>query len=458
MHHKTFRIISLTLAAILLLGLSIHPHKAYAQQNWEIDVNTTEDLKDPAYNTHCSAGQPTGGPCSLRAAIFEGSRYTAGSVTIRVPPGDYKLTRTEPDYPGEFEDQYGDLDFPSLPDGESTSIFLAGTGDADHPSVIDANFIDRVMQIGRGHTVYLINLVLKNGLTKYLDNDSDYDGGGLYVKEATVILIHVRLTNNEARGRTEEPFRAGLGGAINANNADISLWNCELDHNHADNSSALRAWTSNIRIYSSTFHHNLLDDNRDWHIGLNFGEARMINSTVADNIGGSHLIGILGGATSKPVTIQYSTIIAGSRSGAIYTNSDFDNLQLFYNILQVKPTPGIESEPVCGIPAAARPSLGGNVSSDDSCYPTVNDRVVPYAEMMLAPLGDYGGLTPTIALRKDSPATRVMMNNCDTLDGQSLDYDQREKERIDLWCDAGAFELQEDEEPSISYLPLVIKK
>jgi hypothetical protein len=78
--------------------------------------------------------------------------------------------------------------------------------------------------------------------------------------------------------------------------------------------------------------------------------------------------------------------------------------------------------------------------------------------MMLAPLGDYGGLTPTIALRKDSPATRVMMNNCDTLDGQSLDYDQREKERIDLWCDAGAFELQEDEEPSIIYLPLIIKK
>lgn len=47
MHHKSFRIISLTIAAILLLGLSIHPHKAYAQQNWEIDVNTTEDLKDP---------------------------------------------------------------------------------------------------------------------------------------------------------------------------------------------------------------------------------------------------------------------------------------------------------------------------------------------------------------------------------------------------------------------------
>ena len=132
-------------------------------------VNTTEDLRDFAQNGDCSAGEASYGPCSLRAAIYEAARYTGGKVTIEVPPGVYKLTLTEPSSEGEPEDHYGDLDFPDIAVG-STDITIIGTGDWDNPSVIDANFIDRVMQIGENQKVHLENLVLKNGLAMS-DND-----------------------------------------------------------------------------------------------------------------------------------------------------------------------------------------------------------------------------------------------------------------------------------------------
>ena len=194
MKNKIFRTMSLVIAVLLLLGLGITGHEAHAQEPDLYIVDTTEDLRDRVQNGVCSANIPSDGPCSLRAAIYEAARYTGGKITIEVPPGVYKLTLTEPSSEGEPEDHYGNLDFPDIAVG-STDITIIGTGDWDNPSVIDANFIDRVMEIGKNQKVHLENLVLKNGLPMI---DDDRRGGGLNILNATVTLYHVRLTNNEA--------------------------------------------------------------------------------------------------------------------------------------------------------------------------------------------------------------------------------------------------------------------
>ena len=164
MEKKIFRTLSLAAAVLLLLGLGITGREAHAQDSWLVFVTTTEDLRDFELNSNCSVGQPMGGLCSLRAAIYEASHFTLEPVKIMLPPGEYKLTRAEPGYEGEEDAHYGDLDFPDLADDKSTYIRIIGTGGWDNPSVIDANFIDRVMEIGKNQKIRLENLVLKNGL------------------------------------------------------------------------------------------------------------------------------------------------------------------------------------------------------------------------------------------------------------------------------------------------------
>ena len=57
------------------------------------NVDTTDDVKDFAINSVCSVDAPTGGPCTLRAAIAEAEGnilYT--DVIINLPAGNYLLT------------------------------------------------------------------------------------------------------------------------------------------------------------------------------------------------------------------------------------------------------------------------------------------------------------------------------------------------------------------------------
>lgn len=410
-----------------------------------IHVNTTQDLKDAAQNSHCSAGQITGGPCSLRAAIFEASHHTAGSVTIEVPPGVYKLTRTKPDDEGEAEDHYGDLDFPPVPEGESTNITIAGTGEWDNPSVIDANFIDRVMEIGKNQQVHLKNLVLKNGLAKPHENQHDAYGGGLKISHATVTLFHVRLTNNEARDSHS------VGGGIYSEESPLTLSYCELDHNESMFTSVLSGTyhSTPTNIWASTIHHNTVDYVYGRHIEPG-NELVMTNSTISDNQGGDYII-----KSTAPILIQNSTLISRDDLGIISCSGD-NNLRLRFSILQVIPNSSGESGVVCSLSQYSTPSLGGNIFSDESCNPKASDQVVSYSEMMLGPLGNYGGWTPTIPLHPGSPAVDFGSNRCTSPDGDPLGVDQRDKRR-DSRCDSGAFELQEGEDPTVVYLPLIFK-
>ncbi|MGI6259577.1 MAG: choice-of-anchor Q domain-containing protein [Anaerolineaceae bacterium] len=441
-----FNILSLLIAISLLLGLGVIPWSAQAQAPWIIKVNTTEDLRDFAHNGVCSAGHQTDGPCSLRAAIYEAARHHE-NVEIQLPPGVYKLSLTEPSYEGEPEDHYGDLDIPERPNPDN-HFTIKGTGDWDNPSIIDANFIDRVMQIGKNQNVHLTNLVLKNGLTKKVGPSQEgLAGGGLHIDEAKVELTHVRLTNNEARG--EDGFVSD-GGAIYAYYSDITMAYCELDHNRSDVRSVLHASHSNnpIQIYSSSIHHNTINEGYSAHIDAGNGPV-MTNSTMSDNQGGEYYIH--GGKLSL---IQNSTLISEGNVGIIWNR---ENLQLWFNILQIIPVSGVESGLICTMQEGHEPSLGGNIFSDYSCKPEIDDRVFAYSIMKLGPLGNYGGPTPTVSLMPGSPAIDYSLGSCTLADGYPLYVDQRMLDRDDGRCDTGSFELQSNEAPGVLFLPLTLR-
>ena len=441
-----FNPLSLIIAFSLLLSLGVSTRRAQAQAPHIIKVDTTEDLRDFAQNGVCSAGHITEGPCSLRAAIYEAARYHE-NVEIQLPPGVYKLTLTEPSDEGEPEDHYGDLDIPERPNSDNY-FTIKGTGDWDNPSIIDANYIDRVMQIGKNQNVHLTNLVLKNGLTKMIDPSQEgLAGGGLHIHEAKVELTHVRLTNNEARG--EDGFVSD-GGAIYASYSDITMAYCELDHNRSDVRSVLHASHSNnpIQIYSSSIHHNTINEDYSAHIDAGNGPV-MTNSTMSDNQGGKYYI--VGGQLSL---IQNSTLISKGNVGIVWNR---ENLQLWFNILQNIPIPGVESGLICTTQEGHEPSLGGNIFSDYSCKPEIVDKVFAYSIMKLGPLGNYGGPTPTISLMPGSPAIDYSSSSCTLAEGHPLYVDQRMLDRDDGRCDTGSFELQSNEAPGVLFLPLTLR-
>lgn len=103
-------------------------------------VNTTADTVDA--NPGDGICADSGGQCSLRAAISEANAWP-GADTITLPAGTYLLTLA-----GASEDANatGDLDITS-------DITINGAGAAS--TIIDANQLDRVLQIAGGSTVTL---------------------------------------------------------------------------------------------------------------------------------------------------------------------------------------------------------------------------------------------------------------------------------------------------------------
>ena len=178
-------------------------------------------------------------------------------------------------------------------------------------------------------------------------------------------------------------------------NSRLSLLYCELDHNKADAGSAYAGGFDYgiTSIRASTIHHNTVNLELTSHIYPGT-DMLIINSTISDNQGGRSNIETREG---KSLTIQNSTIISRGELGIVDNHSG--NLALLFNILQVIPTPGVESGKVCYLSEGKEPSDGGNLFSDDSCHPTTADAVIPYSGMFLGPLANYGGWTPTISLR-----------------------------------------------------------
>ena len=131
-----------------------------------IVVDSTVDSNDPAYR----ACTPAPEDCSLRGAITKANQDSAGSHTIQVPAGLYRLTLAGAH---ENDNATGDLDIRS-------SLTIVGAG--AEATIIGANQLDRVVHMLGGVTVSLDGLQITRGQTGASEDGGSEDGGGIYVQ------------------------------------------------------------------------------------------------------------------------------------------------------------------------------------------------------------------------------------------------------------------------------------
>ena len=139
-------------------------------------VNTTADTVDA--NPGDGLALDANGRTSLRAAIMEANAMPEYQ-TVMVPQGTYSLLRNGI---GDDRAALGDLDI-------TGDLFLVGAGN-DH-TIIDGGGLDRVLDIQPGTRVTLRDLTVRDG------GNVD-QGAGLRIRESTVTLDRVTITNNVA--------------------------------------------------------------------------------------------------------------------------------------------------------------------------------------------------------------------------------------------------------------------
>lgn len=129
---------------IILSVFSFLPSQASAADELIFTVDSTLDQVDFAANSVCSVGQPTGGPCTLRAAISEANANIHHSaVTILVPPGLYKLT-IPPSLPDS--NNHGDLNINATTSTNLITIKAIQKGTVTITP--DTGLNDRILEVG----------------------------------------------------------------------------------------------------------------------------------------------------------------------------------------------------------------------------------------------------------------------------------------------------------------------
>ncbi|NLW73212.1 MAG: hypothetical protein GXY37_10065 [Chloroflexi bacterium] len=436
-------------AAAIALISPAQPVSA-GQPTTVFEVNTYADLVDEYPNGICSAGSITGGPCSLRAAIYDAATWNANGYNVRIllPPGTYQLTQQGSGTDNPF---FGDLDLVLIHKTMNLSVTIEGTG--TQPSVIDARWIDRVLDIwpetpeaGNRHHVILSNLVIKNGLIRST-TDLSARGGGVRVDRVDLTVENVRFMDNEARGVSQgEGYKDGAGGGLSIGYAKLIMSDCELDGNEADYGSALSIWDPESAKYTFVQRTSFHDNHSGSTVIHAYGTLYLVNSTLAYN--SSTRESSVGVRSFGPAFIHSSTLqISGAG-----TNLEciFETCMLRNSALIREPKNGKIGRNCRAGDAIS--SEGGNVMDDDTC-PGPGKVIYPGTWRMVF-AGQY--FLPS----SDSPVVNyIPPNDCKAFQfGQSVDpvdaplqTDQRKFSRGG-WCDAGSIET-----PNVNFLPVIFK-
>lgn len=208
--------------------------------------------------------------CSLREAIVA-ANSASGEDTVILPAGVYGLSIAGKE---EDESATGDLDI-------RDNLTLQGAGES--LTIIDANRIDRVLQIADPQIVVNISdLTIQNGDPPTLDTL----GGGGILNQGVLDLVNVTLKDN----------RADRGGGLRNSIGTASLSGCTLDNNIA------------------------LSDNGGGGI-YNNGELTVSDSLIQNNSAPRGA----GVANTEDVLFNRVTLLdnAGIEGGGIYNDKNF---------------------------------------------------------------------------------------------------------------------------------------
>ena len=360
-------------------------------------VDTTLDLLngDVSSVEALIANKGVDGKISLREAILA-TNNTPGTDIIQLSAGNYVLTRT-----GINEDAglTGDLDITG-----SLTIRGAGSG----ITTIDANGIDRVLDIKAGITVNIEDVTIRGGsignkwggginvatgstvaLTRVVVTANSGDsGGGVYNYKSTIVMTDTTIDGNSGK----------WGGGFYNDGGTATLNRVTVSNNTAS--------TEGGGIYNVTTGGSLI----------------MTNVTVSGNT----TPGAGGGLYTKcPATITNSTIAynSGSTGGGIYISNP--GTATLKNTIVAFNTGGNANQAIT--------SLGNNIDSGATLgLSQSGDR--SNTDPLLATLQNNGGFTKTHALLAGSAAI-----NTGALSGAPA-LDQRGISR-DATPDIGAFEL-----------------
>lgn len=321
---------------------------------------------------------------------------------------------------------------------------LDGCGTANSSSIVNvSNSIFRDNYSGGAGT--LLNEGEMNIETSTIHNNTGNQDGGGIANNGTLNLIHTTIFSNTAANND--------GGAIHQFSGTITISNSLIENNTASvNGGAIAIQGGNAIIMNSSIISNMATSAGGI---LNNSDVFINNSTISGNtaVGANAENG--GGAikqlqATNTMTITHSAI--ANNTAPNQTGRD--------GIWQVNGNSLIQQSIVAGNGSANCTVTGGNWNgqaynlADDASCPDFTE-----ADPMLAPLGNYGGETPTHALRSGSPAIDAGNNTL------CPENDQRGEVRpLDgngdgtAVCDIGAVEIEVNFWWEKVYLPTVIQE
>jgi CSLREA domain-containing protein len=385
------------------------------------NVTTTDDT----FEGHCAAS------CSLRLAI-EAANVTAGAVIV--PAGTYVLSIAGIN---ENANATGDLDIRN-----DMGIYGDGMGQ----TIIDANGIDRVLDVVSGaqdaNTLILGDLTLTHGYTD--DNDPLSGGGGIQNEQPLVPgfigLERVALVDNHAR-LTGGGLDTASSGTIRESRFTLNTVNSGAGGS-GGGAFLFNPQDRPFEIESSTF-----DDNDGGDTGgavMTGSNLRLTNSTISGNHvaqygGGIRAFGGLFEMSSTTVAFnQAGNEFSSDSGGGLFLDGSGYTFELYNNIVAGNTAGDCSRYPF----SSAIESHHNHVQEPSSCTFAGTGDVVG-TDPQLAPLADNGGPTPTHALAYQSPARDAGdPAGCNAPDGLPLVNDQRGTgfPRLDGVCDKGAYE------------------
>ncbi len=310
----------------------------------------------------------------------------------------------------------------------TSNITLEGNG-----HFVSGNNVQRVFEIQSSGVATLTYLNIVSGTTP-----PSGAGGGILNNQGTLTVQNSTLSGNSA---------GYFGGGIFNNKGTVTVRNSTLSGNSAGNGGGgIFNEYGTVTVQNSTFSANVaLGSSLGGGISNNYGTLTVQNSTFSGNsayAGG----GIRDWGT---LVVTNSTFSGNSASlvGAGIAHDWSDGLLMsMSNTIIANSSSGRD----CYSGTSITPNDHNLIEDGTNACGITNgeDGNITGLDPLLAPLGNYGGDTPTFALLPGSPAIDKGSNAaCPSTDQRGMPRPQGGV------CDIGAFEVAQD-----LYLPLIVKK
>jgi len=285
------------------------------------DFTVTTNLDEVDSNTGDGICLTASGYCSLRAAVQQANAL-AGPDHIFLDSTTYTFTQNNQN---EDAAASGDLDIT-----DNLSI----TGQTASTTIIDANYLDRVLHVVNTSQLTLNDLTLKRGaimsgdggailnhgvltLNQVVirDNTVSGSGGGIFHAGSSLSINHSTLTSNAAY----------LGGAMFAETGSVAVESTHIDANLANDGAGLYLNNASLTVSLSTIDSNTADFSGGAMVlnsAASISETQLNNNSAIVSGGAIHVLDSASLTMYRTKLIGNFTNSNGSLGGAIYADTN----------------------------------------------------------------------------------------------------------------------------------------